>query len=212
MTMTPITDQHAGVVGVAYSTDPELLRQCIASGQVEPDQQGQHGCGGLAPAQHACNDSARTPAWDRNGMLLAMVRLSRALEHKPGATVDAWEGQCVEAAMIELAAQRLRADTRLDLRAHLARQREEVCAAWHALPDQLRQDQRLTRLYYALGGTRMDDPAEADTSGAPPSGLTEQLATAVEAIEQEHDPLCMAVLRGKDCTCGVASVDGAKHG
>jgi hypothetical protein len=44
-------------------------------------------------------------------------------------------------------------------------QREEVCAAWHALPDELRKDQRLTRLYHALGGPRMDDPAEVDTSG-----------------------------------------------
>jgi len=43
--------------------------------------------------------------------------------------------------------------------------------------------------------------------GVPASGLTEQLATAVEAIEQEHDPLCMAVLRGKACTCGVAAPD-----
>lgn len=46
-------------------------------------------------------------------------------------------------------------------------QREEVCAAWHALPDELRKDPRLTRLYHALGGPRMDDPAEADTCGVP---------------------------------------------
>lgn len=41
-------------------------------------------------------------------------------------------------------------------------QREEVCAAWEALPDDLRKDPRLTRLYHALGGPRMDDPSEAD--------------------------------------------------
>jgi hypothetical protein len=31
----PIGDAHAGVVGHAWSENPELLRQCIASGQVE---------------------------------------------------------------------------------------------------------------------------------------------------------------------------------
>jgi hypothetical protein len=40
-------------------------------------------------------------------------------------------------------------------------QREELCAAWHALPDELRKDLRLTRLYHALGGPRMEEPAEA---------------------------------------------------
>jgi hypothetical protein len=45
-------------------------------------------------------------------------------------------------------------------------QREEVCAAWHALPDELRKDPRLTRLYHALGGPRMDDPTEAE-AGVP---------------------------------------------
>lgn len=39
-----------------------------------------------------------------------------------------------------------------------------------------------------------------------PSGLAQQLATAVEAIEADHDPLCMSVLRGKACTCGVQEV------
>jgi hypothetical protein len=33
-----IGDQHAGVVGMAYSTDPELLRQCAASGQMEASE------------------------------------------------------------------------------------------------------------------------------------------------------------------------------
>jgi hypothetical protein len=37
-----ITDPHAGVLGHA-TDDPELLRQCIASGQVEGDQIVQHG-------------------------------------------------------------------------------------------------------------------------------------------------------------------------
>lgn len=37
-------------------------------------------------------------------------------------------------------------------------QREEVCAAWHALPDDLRKDARLTRLYHALGGPHMEEP------------------------------------------------------
>lgn len=46
-----------------------------------------------------------------------------------------------------------------------------------------------------------------DTSQAP-SGLAQQLATAVEAIEAEHDPLCMSVLRGKACTCGVVGIGG----
>jgi len=40
-------------------------------------------------------------------------------------------------------------------------QREEVCAAWADLPDCLRKDRRLTRLYHALGGPRMHDPADA---------------------------------------------------
>ena len=40
-------------------------------------------------------------------------------------------------------------------------QRDEVCAAWHALPDDLRQDQRLTRLYHALGGPHMEEPTDA---------------------------------------------------
>ena len=40
-------------------------------------------------------------------------------------------------------------------------QREQVCAAWHELPDDLRKDQRLTRLYQALGGPRMDSPVAA---------------------------------------------------
>lgn len=34
----PIGDQHSGTVGAAYSTDPELLRQCAASGQMSAQQ------------------------------------------------------------------------------------------------------------------------------------------------------------------------------
>lgn len=41
-------------------------------------------------------------------------------------------------------------------------QREEVCAAWAALPDDLRKDPRLTPLYRALGGPRMDMPSESE--------------------------------------------------
>jgi hypothetical protein len=48
-------------------------------------------------------------------------------------------------------------------------------------------------------------PGVAGTS----SGLTEQLTRSMAAIEQDHDPLCMAVLRGKDCTCGVAAAPPA---
>lgn len=44
-----VGDQHSGAVGIAYSTDPELLRQCVASGQVEGDQIVQHG---LPELQH----------------------------------------------------------------------------------------------------------------------------------------------------------------
>lgn len=40
-------------------------------------------------------------------------------------------------------------------------QREEVHRAWCSLPDDLRKDARLTRLYHALGGPRMDMPTEA---------------------------------------------------
>lgn len=43
-------------------------------------------------------------------------------------------------------------------------QREEVCEAWHALPDELRRDPRLTALYRALGGPRMDAPSEGSAS------------------------------------------------
>lgn len=44
-------------------------------------------------------------------------------------------------------------------------QREEVCAAWHELPDELRRDPRMTRLYRALGGVRMDEPSASGFPG-----------------------------------------------
>jgi hypothetical protein len=40
-------------------------------------------------------------------------------------------------------------------------QRDAVCAAWHALPDELRRDPRLSQLYHALGGPSMESIAEA---------------------------------------------------
>lgn len=51
-----ITDPHAGVLGISYSTSPELLRQCIASGQVEASAIVAHGCAahGLAHPCEAC--------------------------------------------------------------------------------------------------------------------------------------------------------------
>ncbi len=53
-------------------------------------------------------------------------------------------------------------------------QREEVCAAWADLPDDLRKDERLTRLYRALGGPRMDDPTEADSAQQPLTSSNDQ--------------------------------------
>jgi hypothetical protein len=42
-------------------------------------------------------------------------------------------------------------------------QREEVCAAWADLPDELRKDKRLRRLYLALGGVNMEEPGNGRT-------------------------------------------------
>lgn len=43
-----------------------------------------------------------------------------------------------------------------------------------------------------------------------PAGVTagplHQVAAGMEALDAGHDPLCMAVLRGKECTCGVTEV------
>ena len=39
--------------------------------------------------------------------------------------------------------------------------------------------------------------------GGAASGLTQQLQRAVEASDEGHDPFCMAILRGKDCSCGL---------
>lgn len=52
-------------------------------------------------------------------------------------------------------------------------QREAVCAAWHALPDGLRKDARLTSLYHALGGPVMEAPGDAVTLG---EGVGEEVA------------------------------------
>ena len=38
-------------------------------------------------------------------------------------------------------------------------------------------------------------------------GPLAQVAAGIEALDEGHDPLCMAVLRGKDCTCGVDTPD-----
>lgn len=46
--------------------------------------------------------------------------------------------------------------------------------------------------------------------GVPGASLTEQLSRAVEASDEGHDPLCMAVLRGKACTCGVPDQETRK--
>jgi hypothetical protein len=43
---------------------------------------------------------------------------------------------------------------------------------------------------------------ERDAGGVSASGLTQQLVRAVEASDEGHDPFCMAILRGKDCSCG----------
>lgn len=49
--------------------------------------------------------TASTPEWASNGMRAAMVKLSRALGHPN--PVDCGAHQCVEAALIEMAAERL---------------------------------------------------------------------------------------------------------
>jgi hypothetical protein len=43
---------------------------------------------------------------------------------------------------------------------------------------------------------------ERDAGGVSASGLTQQLVRAVEASDEGHDPFCLAILRGKDCSCG----------
>ena len=61
--------------------------------------------------------------------------------------------------------------------------------------------------------TAMEKHGCKPTDGVP--GLTDQLARSVDAIEANHDPLCMAVLRGKECTCGVLgrqTTEEKKHG
>ena len=39
--------------------------------------------------------------------------------------------------------------------------------------------------------------------GVAPAGPLQQAAAGMRALDEGHDALCMAVLRGKDCTCGV---------
>jgi hypothetical protein len=41
------------------------------------------------------------------------------------------------------------------------------------------------------------------TAAPAPAGPLQQMAAGIEALDAGHDPLCMAVLRGKACTCGV---------
>lgn len=60
----------------------------------------------------------------------------------------------------------------------------------------------------------MAAPNTNKTDAVAPSGLDQQLASATEASDEGHDPLCMAILRGKACTCGHeernAGVEGRK--
>jgi hypothetical protein len=83
-------------------------------------------------------------------------------------------------------------------------QREEVCAAWHALPDDLRKDPRLTRLYHALGGPRMDDPAEA-VAGPVCGNCDTALPEGCGGIFKDDGDAC-ALNR----TAGVGACDGSK--
>lgn len=64
-----VGDQHSGPVGVAYSTDPELLRQCVASGQVEGDQIVKHELPEAAPVRCAGGRTQHTmePDWKGPG-------------------------------------------------------------------------------------------------------------------------------------------------
>lgn len=48
---------------------------------------------------------------------------------------------------------------------------------------------------------------------AVPAGdsMLERAVRGMNAVDEGHDPLCMAVLRGKECTCGVDSVAGGEQ-
>ena len=54
-----------------------------------------------------------------------------------------------------------------------------------------------TAVYCIIVRDPVDFPA-----GGQAFGLAQQHARAVEASDEGHDPLCMAILRGKECTCG----------
>jgi hypothetical protein len=43
----------------------------------------------------------------------------------------------------------------------------------------------------------------------PPAGPLAQVVAGIAALDDGHDPLCMAVLRGKACTCGALGTGSA---
>lgn len=90
-----------------------------------------------------------------------------------------------------------------ELSGETIQQREEVCDAWHALPDDLRKDPRLTRLYHALGGPRMDDPAEADP---PPTDPWDRAYGVTEAHQTSGSNSSSTSFDAP----GVAGTDGSK--
>lgn len=51
--------------------------------------------------------------------------------------------------------------------------------------------------------------AIAKATGCAPSSLAAQLATAVDAVDEGHDAFCMLILRGKECSCGLAKATGS---
>lgn len=79
---------------------------CAPGRHCERYARGLGGCvaGHCNPPKPTVN-SASTPEWAQNGMRAAMVKLSRALGHPN--PVDCGAAQCVEATLIELAAERL---------------------------------------------------------------------------------------------------------
>jgi hypothetical protein len=52
-----------------------------------------------------------------------------------------------------------------------------------------------------------NEPEFTPVAGVPaapaPVGVLPALARAIEASDAGHDPLCMAILRGRACTCGL---------
>ncbi len=63
----------------------------------------------------------------------------------------------------------------------------------------------LWSIFPAPPGAQCEDCAEE----AAPAGILNQLATAVDAIDAEHDPFCAMVLRGKACSCGLTPAEEA---